>query len=488
MITIVGLGPATLDQLPPLARTALASAGQLILRTARHPAAEELRRAGVALATLDDEYERATSFAELYPRLAERVLAAAAFGDVVYAVPGHPLVAEASVQCLLEAARARGIPVRVLPAPSFADAAIAALANAGVAIDASNLRLADATAIDQATWDVGLPVLVHQVDDRLVASRVKLALLEEYPADHAVHLVRNAGVAGEEAVLTLPLAEVDHPRAGQYDHLTALYVPPLPRDRRRPRFDDFVALIARLRAPDGCPWDREQTPTTLKRYIIEEVYEVLEAVDDGDPDRLRDELGDLMILILMYAQMAREEGHFDIRDVIAGVVAKLIRRHPHVFGDVTVANSAEVLRNWEAIKRRERPERASLLDGVPRSLPALLLALEVSRRVAKVGFEWPDVDGVLAKIHEEATELQAELATRDPERLREEIGDLLFTVVNLARWLEIDPEEALRAMVARFSRRFRAVEAMAAAEGRPLAGMTIDELDALWERAKERLA
>jgi len=239
-----------------------------------------------------------------------------------------------------------------------------------------------------------------------------------------------------------------------------------------------------LRSPEGCPWDREQTYQSLKRFVLEEAYEVLEAVDSEVPDRLCDELGDLMLQVLLYSQIAREEGAFDIRDVIARHVEKLVRRHPHVFGDVSVRDAEEVKRNWDAIKQQEKPERTSALDGVPRELPALMKALEVSKRAVKVGFEWPALEGVLAKLDEEVAELKAELSERDPEKLTGEIGDLLFTVVNVARWLKIDPEEALRLMLRRFEGRFREMEHLAAAEGRPLQGRPIEDLDRLWEEAK----
>ncbi|MBI3909722.1 MAG: nucleoside triphosphate pyrophosphohydrolase [Armatimonadetes bacterium] len=487
MITIVGLGPATLDQLPPAARAVLESATTLLLRTSRHPAADELRAAGIAFESLDAEYERAPSFDALYERLAEVVLERHASGDVVFAVPGHPLFAEESVRRLLAAARAHGIPARVVPAPSFADAGAAALASAGVEVDFTQLQMVDSAALAHLWWDATRPALLHQVDDVPTASRVKLVLMEEYPDEHPVFIVRHAGVPAEEEVRSLPLLAVDRPEAGAYDHLCTLYVPPLAPETRRPQFQDFVDIIARLRGPDGCPWDREQDFQTLKRFVLEEAYEVLEAVDSGDPARLCDELGDLMIQVLMYAQFAREDGRFDIRDVIANTVDKLIRRHPHVFGDVRVGSAAEVLRNWEAIKRRERPERESVLDGVPQALPALMLAREVSRRVVKVGFEWPSLADVVAKLQEEVDELRRELPQEDAERLRAEIGDLLFTVVNVARWLKVDPEDALRTMVARFSERFREVERLAAQEGRSLQGMTIAELDALWDEAKRRL-
>ncbi len=487
-LTIVGLGPAGLDLLHPPNLRALEGARRLILRTERHPAAAELRQRGVTCESLDGVYEATERFEDLYPRLAEAVLRACESGPVVYAVPGHPLLGEESVRRLLAAARERGLPVRVLPALSFADVVAPALAAHGETPDLTEWQVADGAALERVWWDPARPALVFQVDDGAAASRVKLALMEEYPEEWPAWIVRRAGEAGAEEVLRVPLYELDRPPAGSYDHLTTLYLPPLSPEHRRKDVRDLVAVMARLRAPDGCPWDREQDYKTLKRFVLEEAYEVLEAVDSEDPARLADELGDLLLQVVFYAQMGQEDGYFDLRDVAGGIVDKLVRRHPHVFGDVSVENADEVLRNWEAIKRTERPERESVLDGVPAHLPALMKALEVSKRVVKVGFEWPTLDEVLAKLDEEVAELRAELPGRDREKLASEIGDLLFTVVNVARWLKIDPEEALRQMVERFGRRFREVERLAAAEGRPLAEMGIAELDRLWEQAKASLS
>ena len=484
MITLVGLGPGRRDSLTLGAYEALKAAVTLFLRTARHPVVEDLRAEGLAFVALDPLYERASDFDRLYAELAETVLAAARRGDVTYAVPGHPLLGERSVELLVRAARAEGVPLRVAPAASFVDAALAALALDEPTAGSGHLQLLDATALAPPDLIPTLPTLIYQVYDGDMASRLKIALLDEYPEAHAVRIVRWAGVPGSEAVTTVPLFEIDRPAAGPYDHLVAVYVPPVPAGERRPAFQDLVEVVARLRGPDGCPWDREQTYTSLKRFVLEESYEVLEAIDDGDPERLCDELGDLLLQVVLQAQLGREDGYFDIRDIIAGLTDKLIRRHPHVFGDVQVADSAEVLVNWEQLKRGERPERTSVLDGLPVHLPALMKALEVSKRVVKVGFEWPSLEEVLGKLDEEVAELREALPRGDRRELEAELGDVLFTVVNVARKLSIDPEEALRTMVARFSERFREVERLARSGGRPLHEMTLAEMDALWEQAK----
>ena len=488
-ITVLGLGPAGLSLLTGESVAALEQAAQrgaatLLVRTERHPAAQELRARGHEFTSFDSFYQRTRSFEKLYPKLADAVLAAAKNGPVTYAVPGHPLLGEESVRLVVERARKAGLTVRVLPAMSFVDVIAPALAAHGELPDFTQWQVADGAVVERTWWDTARPTLIFQVDDGTVASRVKLALLEEYPDEFPVSIVRHAGVTELESICKVPLYQLDRPEAGEYDHLTTLYLPPLPAEERRPGFREFVDVVARLRGPDGCPWDRAQTYSSLRRFVIEEAYEVVEAIDSGEPEKLSEELGDLMLQVLLLSQIGSEEGYFDLRDVMATIVEKLIRRHPHVFGNLSVEDADEVLRNWDEIKRKEKPERTSVLDGVPGELPALMKALEVSKRVVKVGFEWPSLDAVFEKLDEEVGELKAELGDRDPERLRDEIGDLLFTMVNVARWLKVDPEEALRGMIERFGGRFREVERLATAGGADVSKLPLSELDRLWEQAK----
>ncbi len=250
-------------------------------------------------------------------------------------------------------------------------------------------------------------------------------------------------------------------------------------------FDRLVEIMRRLRGPGGCPWDRQQTHESLQRYFIEEVYEALEAIDDKDWQRLCCELGDVMLQVVFHAQLAEEAGRFTIRDVLRCINEKLVRRHPHVFGQVKVDSADQVLVNWEHIKATEEGERReSVLDGIPRGLPALQEAEKVQRRAARVGFDWPDVSGVWPKVEEELAELRREADRGDPDRIEAELGDLLFAIVNLARFLGVDPERALRRATRRFSERFREVERAARESGRKLEDMTLEEMDQLWEAAK----
>jgi tetrapyrrole methylase family protein/MazG family protein len=258
------------------------------------------------------------------------------------------------------------------------------------------------------------------------------------------------------------------------------------QDRASKEFAELVETVAKLRSPDGCPWDREQTHDSLKRFAIEETYEVVEAIDSGDMGRLRDELGDLMLQVLLHAQMATEEGQFDITDVCRTIREKLHRRHPHVFGETEVSGVEDVLVNWEKIKSCEPgyDERESVLDGVPESLPALMRAADLSRKAARTGFDWPDIHAIFGKLKEEIRELEAAIDGANKAEIKGEIGDLLFTVVNIARWAETDPEEALRDMLKKFTYRFNRIEQRARETGRNIREMTLEEMDKVWDEAK----
>lgn len=251
-------------------------------------------------------------------------------------------------------------------------------------------------------------------------------------------------------------------------------------------FADFVALIRRLRGPDGCPWDRAQTPETLRPYIIEEAYEAVEAIGGGDPAAVCDELGDLLLQVVLQAQVYAESGGFTIDDVIAAISAKMTERHPHVFGDAQAATAEEVRQNWVRIKQETKGRPASALGDVPFSLPSLLRARRLTENAAAVGFDWPNIREVEKKLREELAELDQAIAQGDPAHMEHELGDVLFSLVNLSRFLKINPDEALRRTLDRFVRRFQYIEQAAAQDGRKLETMTLEEMDRLWDEAKKR--
>jgi tetrapyrrole methylase family protein/MazG family protein len=482
-ITIVGLGPGNPDHLTREAWDLLSQIDEVYLRTTRHPTVSALP-AHLAVHSFDHLYETLADFSGVYEAISEQVVALGRRPQgVVYAVPGHPRMAESSVQRILACAEAEGLTVRLVEGLSFVEPTLTLLGIDGLA----GLQLADATDLAAAhhpPLDPDRPALIGQLYGQRLASEVKLTLMNAYPDDHPVTLVQAAGT-DECRVTTLPLYELD--RGQHLDHLTTLYVPPLSHPGSLLAFQETVA---HLRAPDGCPWDREQTHQTLRSSLLEETYEVLAALDADDPAKLSEELGDLLMQIAIHVQIAAEAGEFRFADVIGRIDAKLKRRHPHVFGDVVVEGTPDVLRNWEAIKARERTSNGgegqtdhSQLESVPSILPALARAQAIGERVARTGFDWPDLNGVLAKLDEEVAEVRA---AQSPERQEQEMGDLLFTLVNAARWLKVDAESALRGACDRFTQRYREMEQEACAHGRDLADLLPAEQDLLWEQAKGR--
>jgi tetrapyrrole methylase family protein/MazG family protein len=476
-ITIVGLGPGNPAHLTREAWEALTTAHEIYLRTARHPTLAGFPTT-LTCHSFDEVYQTTADFAQVYEIIAERVLELGTRPEgVVYGVPGHPCVAEASVSLIRARARERGVEVRLISGLSFVEPALEALG-----VDAlPTLQIADAldlVARRHPSFHPDAPALVAQLYSSAIAGDVKLTLMNQYPDDHAVALIHAVGTA-DERVERLPLFGID--RSPHLAHLTSLYVPPLPRASA---FESFQNTIAHLRAPDGCPGDREQTHQTLRSNLLEETYEVLAALDADDADAMREEFGDLLLQIVLHAQIALEYGEFSMADVIAGIQAKIIRRHPHVFGDVIVKGVGEVLENWEKLKATERGESKKdngVLGSVPPGLPALLQADTYQRRAARVGFDWPDVSGVIAKVREEMAEIEAASA----EAVEDEVGDLLFAVVNWARWLEVEPESALRRANEKFAGRFAKVESAARALSQELRAMSLEELDQLWEAAKK---
>jgi len=475
MIYLVGLGAGGAREISAEALGALRRARRVILRTAQHPAATTLRLAGIEFETLDesDNPDRARQIAEFVLNAAREA------APVAYATPGHPLIAEESVRLVLEMAQQAGIPTRIVPSRSFLEPVLEAV---GYAMS-HGLQVLDAGTLPRVEPNPNLAQIYYQLETPELAQRVKTHLLRYYPPDFPVTLVHAAGVEGVTEVKTIPLEQLDRQR---YDPLTSLFIPPAsPRQRRFEGFSGLVEIVSILRSPEGCPWDREQTHESLKPYLIEEAYEVIDAIETGDPERLCEELGDLLLQVVMHSQLAKERGLFDIEQVIQRLNEKLVQRHPHVFGDIALENADEVLRNWDRLKR-EQKQHASILEGIPRSMPALLRALEVSKRAARAGFEWRDIGGVLHKLEEEESELRSALQSGVTARIDAEIGDLLFTMVNVARHAGIDPEESLRRMVDRFIQRFRWMESAAQAQGRPLESLSEAEWEQLWQQAKQQ--
>ena len=478
-LTIVGLGPGSPQSVSRSVWALLERSKVVYFRTGQHPVLEVLP-AHIESKTFDYLYEEFDDFDEVYRSIVDAILdETRKTPPVIYAVPGDPTIGEATVSALMRLASAEGLSVKILHGISFVEPCLGLLG-----VDAlDGLSIHDALEIAgryHPPFPPDTPALIGQLYSRLVAADVKLTLLNQYPPEHPASLLHMAGT-DEGWKEDLALAEIDH--SENIGYMTTLYLPGLPAESA---FENFQETVAHLRAPDGCPWDIKQTHLSLRNHLMEEAYEALQALDTEDMDALQEELGDLLLQIVLHAQIATEEGYFTMASVIACIQSKIIRRHPHVFANIDVEDVDQVLHNWEALKETERVNDGSgkgILDGVPINLPALTQSEEIQARVARVGFDWPHVDNVLDKLKEELAEVQEAV---DEEHIAAEVGDLLFAVVNYARWKDVDPESALREANRRFRRRFAHVEEQAQADGRRLSDLTIDELEELWQAAKKR--
>jgi tetrapyrrole methylase family protein/MazG family protein len=481
-ISIIGLGPAGLDRLRGSDLDLLADPSTtLIVRTVEHPAASALADMRPVV-SCDDLYETSDDFDGVYGAIVDRVISAARTGPVVYAVPGSAIVGERAVSLLVAAAIREDIPYTVIPGESFIELACVTV---GVDPIADGLQILDARALPDPL-PLHLPSLITQIDSPLVAGDAAIALGRILPESFTVTMLDRVG---DDDATSVEMAIADLPRADTGPRST-LFVPAADVG--------WLGLIATNRLlRRECPWDAKQTHHTLVSHLIEETYETVDAistlpvdapagdVDLGDYLLLEEELGDLLLQIVFHAGLAAEAGAFDVDEVAEGIRRKIVSRHPHVFGDVVANEVDEVLANWEELKNAEKG-RESLMDDVPTALPGIARADKIQRRVASVGFDWPDDEPVFAKVAEELEELREVRGNRDLATA--ELGDLLFAAVNLARHLDVDPEIALSRANDTFAARFRVVERLAGEAGQRLRDLDLAELDQLWETSKSELS
>lgn len=477
-IIVVGLGPGDGRFVTRSAWEVLSNAPHIYLRTAKHPTVADLP-AHIHIHAFDHLYEAADSFQDVYAKIVTQLLEKAKHQEIIYAVPGDPFVGESTVTALVKKAKDFDIEIEIEHGVSFLEPMLTAV----------ELDVLEGAQIFDALSLIGrhiplvnpdVPLLVGQVYNKLIATDLKLNLMTLYPDEHFVYLVHAAG-SGQFKKEKVHLFEID--RLDTIAHLTSLYVPPLPYRASLPALAETIAV---LRSPQGCPWDQEQTPQSMRASFLEEAVEVLEALDKDDEFSLAEELGDMFFHLLFQIQMANEAEKFTLTEVLAGIDAKLRRRHPHVWGDKIVGNSQEVVANWEEIKKKEKGETVSqsILDNISITLPALARSQKIQERAGKVGFEWPAIDGVFAKLAEEINELKTAVLAAEKQ---DELGDVLFSVVNLARWMDIDAESALREANIKFIKRFEMVEQLAAERQIDLRQLNIEQLEDLWQEGKQLL-
>ncbi|KGM96052.1 nucleoside triphosphate pyrophosphohydrolase [Clostridium botulinum] len=481
MIKIVGLGPGSKDAITIGTLDILKNSENVYFRTEIHPNVEYLKRLGVDFESYDNKYESSEAFDEVYESIAKDLIEKHKIHrDLVYAVPGHPLVAEKSVNILLQLCENNGIEVRILPAISFIDAMMESLK-----LDPVNgVKVIDAFDIKNQILDKRVGTVITQVYNKFIASEVKLALLEYYRDDMDIYFVRAAGVEGLESIRRIHLYELD--RQEDIDYLTSIYIPR--NINVATDFQDLLDIMEQLRGENGCPWDKEQDHNSLKRSLIEECYEVIDAIEKEDDENLVEELGDILLQVVFHAQIGKEEGYFNINDIIRAICDKLIKRHPHVFGNLGISDATDVLKNWDEIKHKEKGfvTYTDELKHISKCLPALIRAEKIQKKAAKVGFDWDNIEPALNKVLEEYEEVKDVYKSHNKEKIIEEVGDLIFSVVNVARFLDIDPENALNYTIDKFISRFYYIENKVKKLDKDITEMSLEELDNFWEMSKEK--
>lgn len=479
-LTVIGLGAGDFNQLQMGVYKKLKAARKLYVRTVDHPVLEELSAEGLQFESFDAVYEKHNSFQPVYEEIAEKLVAATANEDVMYAVPGHPLVAEQTVQLLIAAADEGKVKLVIEGGQSFLDPIFGALKIDPI----EGFQLLDGTSFSMHDINMRQHILIAQVYDTFSASEVKLTLMEKYDDEYPVTVVTAAG-SSQEKLVTVPLYELD--QSVEVDNLTTVYVPPVKSQEDALRdWTTFRQIIAVLRGPNGCPWDQKQTHESLKKYLLEEAHEYLAAVDAEDDFAMIEELGDVLLQVFLHAQIGEDQGYFTLEDVLASISEKMIRRHPHVFGDVSVEDAEAVVANWEVIKAEEKGiSDKPLLKEEYRASSALQTAYNYQKRAAKVGFDWPDVEGAWDKFAEEWQEFRNEVTKGTSASRLDEFGDVLFTLVNLARFYKLSPEEAMLHANEKFASRFGYVEAKVKESGKPFSDYTLEQLDAFWNEAKQ---
>lgn len=479
MLKIMGLGPGAYEALTIGALKELKNNKNIYFRTEKHPTVDFLKDEGIKFESYDHAYEKYDSFDDVYKYIAEDLITKIKDDeDLIYAVPGHPLVAEKSVINLIELCKENNIQYEVLPAVSFVDAMMEALQVDPI----EGVKIIDAFDMKNQILDKRVGTIITQVYNNFIASEVKLRLLEGYEDDTEIIFVRAAGVEGLESIRKIPLYELDWQE--DIDYLTSIYIPKDLGNKKD--FQDLLDIIETLRNPGGCPWDREQTHESLKSALLEECYEVIDSIENEDEDALIEELGDVLLQVVFHASIGKEDGYFDIMDVIGGISNKMINRHPHVFGNEKANTSEQVLVNWDEIKKEEKGIKTLTeeMQNIAKSLPATTRAYKVQKKAKKVGFDWDDVNCVMDKVKEELNEIKEVYNCEDKSIIEGEVGDLLFACINVARFLEVDGELALDKTIKKFIKRFSYIENEAIKNNKNLRDMTLEEMDKLWEEAK----
>lgn len=479
MIKIIGLGPGNVEALTLGAINQLKKSSNLILRTKRHPVAEYLKNEKIKFESYDYIYENKSNFSDIYNEISKDLINKyLEFNEITYAVPGNPLEDEKTVNHLISICKSKNIPYKIIPAVSFLDEVIRCLE-----IDVTNgIQIIDAFDINSKVFNNRVEVLIAQLNNTLIASEVKCRLLEYYNKETEVFYCKGIGMKVEN-IRKISLYELD--MQDDLGNFTFLYIPK--NSSAKKDIYDLMDIIDLLRSENGCPWDREQDHFSIRKAVIEESYEVCDAIETDNLDALVEELGDVLLQVVFHASLGKDNDTFSMSDVIEGICNKMIYRHPHVFKDEKVNGTNEVLSNWDELKKKEKHFETVTdeLKGVAKALPALIRANKVQSKAKKVGFDWDDVEGPIKKVKEELNEVIDVYKTENKARITEEIGDLIFSCVNVSRFLKVDAEEALNKTTDKFIKRFNFIEEKAKEKGMKLENMVLNDMNKLWNEAKK---
>lgn len=473
-VRLIGLGTGGVEGLTLKAYEMLTDGTVTLSRTERHPAVMELKGADLSIETFDSLFEETDSFEELYQKIASEVVSLAhRYGTINYCTAGSPYCGDIVTKKLIDEYK-QEINTIIIDGMSFLDKCI----KLSGAVDSSSIKILDCLEVDEFSFDINSANIVTQVYDKDMASHLKLKLMEVYPEDCEIHKIDVL----EETVEKLSLYSVD--RDKNYGFSTYFCINPIEISKNTVyNVNNLCRVVKILRGPDGCPWDRKQTHESLRPNAIEEAYEVADAIDNHDDENLVEELGDLLLQVVMHAEIGSEEGYFNLQDVVTRVCRKMYQRHPHVFGDVKADSADAAVMSWEAVKEKEKnlSTYTDNLKNVPKSLSPLSRSYKVQKRAADVGFDWPDADGAVDKVMEEISEFMAEYRAKDADKAEAEFGDLLFALVNVARFAKINPDVALNRTINKFIKRFEFIEKHSTKD---LKLMTLAEMDELWEKSK----
>lgn len=477
-IYIVGLGPGAIDDLTLGAVNRIHSGKKNFLRTERHPTVKYFKDEGIQYECFDYMYEEEGSFEDLYERIAERlILESSEEESINYFVPGSPMVAEKTVEILLK----KDIDIEVISGMSFIEPITELVGRDPI----NGLKIVDGSNFNGTMVDINIDTIMTQVYNKRIMTEIKLILSDIYGDEYNIWVINAAGIEGKQKVHNIPIYLMD--RINEIGYLTSIYIPKVNKENRKLyNFNDLIGIMQILRGENGCPWDMDQDHKSIRQCVIEEAYEVVDAIDKRDLDNLAEELGDLLLQVIFHSEIARDKGEFSLIDVTSILAEKLIYRHPHIFLGKEVENSQEVVYNWNKLKDSRRgltraSEKMRNLSG----LPALMKSYKIQEKAADIGFDWKEIQGPLDKVIEEYDEIIDAIGKHVKDHIEEEVGDLFFAAVNLARFLQVNPEVALNKANNKFIDRFEKMENQSNKTGKDLEKMPLDEMDLLWNLIKE---